>query len=239
MLQIFALVLFAAAGFAGDLFSGLPSEISPSYPEEQKFVRFGAIENLHAPLLARPKLDGGDGRSFSMADVFEEQFYARLPDGKRIIVSKGSDGLESWDYPPFTQVIHRILIRSVPRRIFELRIIWQREDGTWAYGLYAPKLVDGREDEAVKLQLLRQGSGAVQIDANIHGISSSGPVRITGNRINVQSCQRCHFMSTPARHQYKDHNSAGPCGFVGANPTIDAWAQNYERLHGHWPFRGR
>lgn len=235
MVQLIAYLSFVASAFAGGLFDGLPQDIATDYPESNGFVAFGAFENLHAPLLSRPKLDGGD-RSFSMADVFEEHFFAKLPEGQRIVVSKNAEGQDVWTYPQGTQVIHKILLRSEPRRIFELRILWQRPDGTWAYGLYAPKLKDGHEDDAIRLHLLKVSSGPVQIDADVKGYSASGPVRVTGARINIQSCQRCHYMISPGRYQYPNHDAAGPCGFVPSNPSINDWATRYRIAHGYWPF---
>ena len=236
MLTLLLVWLLPNPGFARPLAAELPQALTADYPETQGFVQYARDEQgRRTPLLGRLRINSGQAH-YSIDDVFEEQFFAFLPTQSHIAVSKNEDGQEVWSYPPQTKVLHRVWLRTEPRRIFEMRIDWLRADGSWAFGLYAPKLRDGGEEDPVNLQLLRIGGQAVQLDAAVVGSGETGLVRITGERINPESCQACHFVISPGRHQYENRDSAGPCGFVPGNPALAAWAESYERRYGYVPF---
>jgi hypothetical protein len=213
-----------------ELFDGLPEEIVPHYPEQKRFVRFAPVVGIRAPMLSRLVIDGF-GKKFTLDDVFEDEFFALLPPKKRIRATTDANGLEVWAYPPNTKVVHRIWLRTEPRRIFELRIIWQRPDGTWAYGLYSPD----RGGSEKRLKLLRETAIPVELSDTVHGSNASGPVKVTGGRINPNACQACHFQTSPAKYQYPTRESTGPCGLVPVNPAMRDWAVSYRRKHGYWP----
>lgn len=232
--MFWSMLMMVVSVFAAEdpLWSGLPEELSPRFPEEKAFVGFDPIPNHHAPFLNGPMKIDGHGKSFSVFDVFSEEFFALLPPRTRILVSKNAEGLEVWDYPPGTKVLHRIFLNTQPRTIFELRILMKRQRGDWAYGLYYPT------SDGARLSLHRTSKLPVTLGANIVAPDQSGPVTVTGNRVHPQSCAACHFSFSPAQHQYPSREQAGPCGFVSPNPSVlEKWAPTFERVHGYWPFR--
>lgn len=239
LLPLVAATLFFsfAASARADVppFDGLPMTISARLPEQRNFVRFEPLPNHHAPMLTQIGIDGGD-RSFSLGDAFAEEFWALLPPRQKIQTRVDAQGRESWDYPAGMRIVHRIFLRTVPRTIFELRVIWKRGDGKWSYGLYAPSDVDHGSDT---LRLHAENRLPVEIHAIVRGddANHSGPVRITGNRLSPVSCRACHFAFSAASYQYPERELAGPCGFVPGNASVvGKWAPEYRRVHGYWPF---
>lgn len=233
----YTLVGLVGAILAGDvtpLYQGLPPQLPQQLPELKKFVRFDPIPDHRAPLLnGRPKLEGTAGNVFHLSDVFEEEHFALLPAGTHIRVAYDASGKESWDYPTDTRVIHRIFLRTAPRTIFEMRLLWKRNDGQWSYGIYAPQ----PGSESALLDLNRDPHVAVAFEAVVTGGEVRGPVRVSGTRLHPQSCQGCHYVHSASAHQYPMQQLAGPCGFVPANPSvIEKWAPAYKRIHGYWPF---
>lgn len=210
------------------LFEGLPPRLRVDLPEREGFVAFEPIANHHAPMLVKLELGSESGTRPAPAEVFEEEFFARLPARERLLATVGADGLERWQYPVGTRIVHRIWLRAQPRRIFELRVMWKRNDGRWGYGLYAPANVDAPIGELV----LHRETTKVQVRLAV------GPVSIAGTRLHPQSCRACHFGFSAGRHQYNERGDAGPCGFVPQNTAITgAWAKSYARRHGYDPIR--
>lgn len=208
------------------LYAGLPDRIARDYPEKEGFVRFSEIPGDNPPIGGRIRFSDPN---LKLRDVFEEESWARLPDGARI--TGDLDGEKpSWDYPVGTRVMHRFWFKTEPRKLFELRLVQKLQSGKWAFGMYVAE--DGTEE----LPLHREGSPPLTFDVVIAGKN----VHVDMFRLSPASCRACHWMRGHGNHQFPDMEHVGPCGFVPANADLPArWAKAYETRHGYFPFGRR
>jgi hypothetical protein len=214
----------ASAGAPKDpLWKGLPDEITRDYPEREGFVEFQHVEGDVPPVGGGLKISDPD---LTLMDVFEDQSYARLPDGAAVS-RETRGGQEFWDYPVGTRVMHRISFKTDPRKLFELRLVQKLPSGQWAFGVYMA------EEGASTLRLHREGMPALSYDIVLNG----KPVRVDLHRISPSSCRMCHFHMGHGGYQYPDADHAGPCGFSPPNPHLATdWARDYEARYGYAPF---
>lgn len=235
-LKIAALIL-AMPGIApvnaepDPLHRGLPDQLPSGILEQDRFVAFKQTEDtFRAPLGFSYVINGKPlppGDFSALDEIFHESFFAHLPVGSRIQVRKNASQEEVWDYPVGTRVVHLIEFRSVPKQVYELRIVQKRENGTWAYGVYSPLSTD-----STKLELHKYvGTLPAQFSFKHE---RGNDVQLGLRRINLRSCQHCHAMNSPSRHQYETVEEAGPCGFAPHNPEIKtSWVEKYRAIHGH------
>ncbi|MFI5362512.1 MAG: hypothetical protein ACHQ49_11125 [Elusimicrobiota bacterium] len=217
-------------------YTGLPETISPELPEDDGFVLAQRIpgESLVADV------EGLEQAGFTLADAFDDEEWARLPDHtiiRRELKTASNGALYTiWRYPRGTRLVHRIYLRP-SRRLVELRLEEKLADdsadrsGAWAFGVYRP-LGHGEE-----LTLYRP-----RPDEELESVQlplPSGFGRFRWTRLGYESCRSCHINMGPGWYQYSDQERAGPCGFVPFNRSLlSDWARRYERLHGYYPFAG-
>lgn len=207
------------------LWKGLPPEIARDYPESEGFVRFTHVDGDVAPFGGRIKISPPD---LKVTDVFEDESFARLPDGATIR-RDASGPREIWDYPVGTRVLHRFYFKTEPRTLFELRLVQKLPDGKWAFGIYT---ADGAGE---RLPLHREGSPALAYEVLIRGRQ----VHVDMLRMSPSSCRACHFHMGHGGYQYPDQERVGPCGFSPPNPhLLTDWARDYRARHGAEPFAG-
>ncbi len=208
------------------LYTGLPDTIPRDMPEREGFVRFAHIDGDVPPIGGRIRFSVP---GLKLMDVFEDESWARLPDGQS--VARDTSGpREIWDYPVGTRVMHRLLLKSDPRRLFELRLVQKLPDGKWAFGLYR------EEPGAANLPLHRDGMPPLSFEVEIKGQL----VRVDMFRLSPASCRTCHFRMGHGGYQSPAVDHAGPCGFSPPNPRLlTDWARDYRARHGHEPFRLR
>ena len=188
----------------------------------------------------------GDGDRDALHKVFEETVFAMIPTGTKIKSSMNSDGKEVWDYPIGTSAVHRIRFKSDPPALFEIRLVRKLNNGKWAFGSYS---LTG--DDAGTLALNTYTSlPKVTYQVKVAGTPTDAPpTKVQFFRVNLVTCQSCHYMNSTGFYQYSVagadgktdlHASfavTGPCGFVPTNPSIkDSWAKAVLDKNGNSPF---
>ena len=242
------------------LSAGLPDKIPADFLEREGFLAFDEIPEEAARRMRAPRpyalapiasLMRFNGTPIDPLDrtsqrqVFDESTYAMIPLGTKIRVSATPAG-EVWEYPTGTIVAHRIALRSVPPRIFELRLVRKMPDGRWAFGSYSPADLD----DQTLASTLRLNAYPDLPEASFHiwpsaGLPSGVMTTVALKRIRLSSCRGCHFSNSTADYQYARHlpdgrldvpasiAAAGPCGFVPNNPSVRGmWAQSYSSKNG-------
>ena len=205
------------------IYAGLPGELARDYPEREGFVRFEHIAGDVPPIGGRVRFSDPE---LKLTDVFDDESWARLPDGQKILRDT-SGPREIWDYPVGTRVVHRILLKSDPRKLFELRLAQKLPDGKWGFGLYR------EEDGPANLPLHRDGMPPLSFDVKI----KAKVVRVDMFRLSPASCRNCHFRMGHGGYQSPDVDHVGPCGFSPPNPRLlTDWADAYQGRYGYAPF---
>ena len=202
---------------------GLPDELSTDLVERDGYVLFDGITGLKGPPANGPaRFSPPD---ITRTDVFDEDHAALLPPGTRIERQRNRAGQEVWSYPVGTRVVHRFFLRTVPPRLFELRVAEKLPDGRWAFGAY-------ERSSGPNLRLRRRmAHESFEVDV------PRGHVGVEMDRLHPESCRLCHAVHSPQSYQYRDREHAGPCGFGPANPSLPTqWAPAYQLRHGYWPF---
>ncbi|MBI3547627.1 MAG: hypothetical protein HY078_01105 [Elusimicrobia bacterium] len=239
------------------LYEGLPAELPADFLERERFLSFEELPQSEArrmraprpyalaPIAASLKVDGEAIDPMDRAAqrrIFEESVYAMIPPGTSIRVS-GKPPRETWEYPVGTTVAHRIGLRSLPPRVFELRIARKVAAGRWAFGSYSPRDVD---DPAPASALHLNTYPGHPPSAFTARLAESGPSsRIELVRIRLSTCQGCHFANSTADYQYERRRedgsldvwgsigATGPCGFVPNNPGArEGWARAFALANG-------
>lgn len=233
LLLNFLLIFAFQASAEGPLYQGLPDTLPADLVQSAGFVELQMIpDGARAPLGFSFFLNG---RSVpptdhaALAEVFSEKFYARVPEGARIISSRDPQDRTVWNYPAGTRALHLATLTDAAKSIFELRLIEKQSSGQWAYGVYSP---------------LAASPGVLAL----HRMENSDPllftlertdgkrIEVSMRRINNQSCRGCHFINSASRHQYANPSLAGPCHFVPDNgPGIARWVKDYVARHGQSP----
>jgi len=228
------LLLLAALTLANatpPLSEGLPEILPDNFLIAEKFVPFSQAPTImHAPIAAGLKINDqaiSPTDLASMAAVFDESFYAILPQGQAIEIKNQAPAPNTWDYPTGTTVIHQILFKTQPKKVFEVRLERKMANGTWAFGNYT--------QGAKGLELNHYpGLRAEQYSLTLE---TGKFVKVEVGHMNLQSCRACHYMNSPSKYQYPNLDSAGPCGFGPAHSQLTTdWAQRYFQIHRENPF---
>ncbi len=225
---------------SGPPHTGLPATMRPTLPEDDGFVRFPNITEADDIPLGRdwsfdPAASTGTfNPPLELEQMVEEEGWARLPPGGVIGQSRDRQGMTVWDYPAGTRLLHRLFIKSLPRKsLFEVRYIEKRPDGRWAMGLYHPEGAPRPLAETGALRLHTTAGAETTFEVR----TASGAVRVNVKRLQPDSCRHCHLNMGEGGHQFPDEEHAGPCGFVPANTALTTtWAERYRGRYGVAPF---
>lgn len=179
---------------------------------------------------------------------------------ERIQTTYNEDHRTVWIYPPGTQVAHLIELRTKPAQAFELRIVKKLTDGTWGFGVYAPR---DPQKMGSPFQLLSKYLPALEKQKTEPGewpadqfkpekfkfIREDGlPVTVSMTRTRTSACQACHRAMSPNAYQYQvisaegeiielaSRKNTGPCGFGPTNKSVDGWLVEYLKKYGKNPF---
>lgn len=233
LLLNFLLVFAFQASAEGPLYEGLPDTLPADLVQSAGFVDFQRIpDGARAPLGFSFFFNG---RSVlptdfaALAEVFSEEFHARVPPGTRISAALDPQGRVVWNYPAGTQALHVVKLTDAARTLFELRIIQKQSNGQWAYGVYTPAaaspglLALQKEEKTDPLLFAVERPDGKRIEVSMRSVA-------------IRSCRRCHFMNSASRHQYPNVDLAGPSHFVPDNTAgISEWIQKYVARHGEPP----
>lgn len=220
------------------LYIGLPESIDADLLYQEGFLEFSQLEGgMRAPLGAGVEFNGeriDPHNREALSVVFSEVHFANVPGGTRIRAKNDSQGQEVWSYPEGTRVAHKISIKTRPEKLFELRMIQKRADGTWAFGTYIPRISE-TTGAPLKLSLIQTSERQPYFEAT-NQIGEKN-VSISLTRIRSTTCQRCHAATSPSSHQYPTLAETGPCGFVPANrENVLKWSDGFAQKHGAVPF---
>ncbi len=223
--------LFAAFALPGMM----PEQISSRYLIEQGFIPFQEPADSFTPLFASMSVNGapasGPG-SEQVAQIFKDSTWAIIPEGMTIQKLKNQAGQEVWNYPIGTEVAHEILFNDSDHTVFELRMIRKVSDAQWDFASYSPAVSSKRNVELKRNHYVGLGAFSTTVQ-----LVSGKVTKLDIMRINLKSCQNCHFMNSPAFYQYQSLAEAGPCGFTPQNESgIKGWFEAYREKYGHSPF---
>jgi hypothetical protein len=217
------------------LYAGLPETLSAEIFADESLIPFESVnETIRAPVGTHIEIDG---QSIPASDFkaltryFSRELFAKIPRESKIRISRDSRLGEIWDYPVGTLLVDRIQLRSRPPRDFEVRMISKLPSGRWAFGTYLPE-----SPETQGRYRLAKYSGFAPYRTHFRNQEGSESLLKLG-RINLNSCQACHFSVSPSKSQYQGISEAGPCAFGPANPLVTSdWASRYLKQHGVEPF---
>lgn len=203
------------------------------------------------PVAAAIEVDGQAVKqdAWDLLDLlFQQHSYAVIPEDAEIRESRDEKKRMHWDYPVGTLVAHEIFLRTKPVQLYELRLVWKAENESWVYATYSPTLEQASVDIRRPLTLNRYTSDR---DNRIEYPLLNFPfwpheepgiqTKMKIQRINLKSCQACHFATSPSSYQYGSIPKeaipvTGPCGFTPSNPFVRSdWVPRFKRVFGYHP----
>lgn len=184
---------------------------------------------------------------------FAQTTYAGMPKGEKIQISFAHFGKvirEVWDYPIGTLLVHRIDFKTTPPSIYELRLVWLDRNRQWHFSTYSPKEFGSSKPQDFLRNSYGRDHPPIEVNAVFSEWNPQKASRLSMKRINLASCQACHYSTSPSAYQYqvaKPDGSidvaasiarTGPCGFTPNNPwAFWTWGRDYHAKHGIFPFK--
>ena len=212
--------------------AGLPERIPADFIEQKNMLPFEEEASPRAPIGVRLTINGVPTLSpEKWGEAFLEDFYASIPAGKKIGVTKDSKDREVWNYPIDTWVVHRIRFNTKNRPVFEFRVVNLQPSGIWAMGVYSPSTMD--PDAPPSELLLNTYAGTPDGSYRMTSAESGRALDIQLKRLPLQSCKNCHFNASPSNYMYETPDQVGPCGFAPHNPSVKGgWAEAWQKKNG-------
>jgi hypothetical protein len=159
-------------------------------------------------------------------DIFLENFYANLPDGKTIKIKNENHSNEKWMYPVGTRIVHEIRFNDSKQTIFEARMIEKVSEKIWGYGIYDPI------SHAYQLRTIEPAFNEYQLQTQ-EGL----PLNIKLRKVSQATCSRCHTRAGFIQEPVGAFEETGPCEFGPINTSLKTvWAKDFHSKKGWWPF---
>jgi len=159
-------------------------------------------------------------------DIFLENFYANLPDGKQIKIKNENLNTEKWLYPIGTRIVHEIRFNDSKKTIFETRMIEKMSEKIWGYGIYDPT------STGYQLRTIEPAFNEYQLQTK-EGL----PLNIQLRKVSQATCSRCHTRAGFINEPVEIFEETGPCEFGPNNKSLKTiWAKDFQDKKGWWPF---
>ena len=180
---------------------------------------FEALKNTGE--ISRTETPGSNSRK---KDYFRETHLLWMPQNARIRVAKGQTPQEDWAYPSNLILVHCIYAEEAPLRLEECRVEMKISRGKWRFATY----VKDPDSEILRLTHFPQGFTR-EVEMN-HPLR--GRTRIAFEALTQTSCTDCHTKSE------NEESTVMPCGFrPGKGIREGTWVSQFEKEHGHSPFK--